>query len=483
MSILFYKRPDHVSKEGGPMTAASCQRYAEMTSGKSSIPPSLSFERVMGNKTMPPCSLQDFLDYLIYVAHDAENLQFYLWVQDYKRRFNALSESEKALSPEWKVDDIHAAPDLRKPGSNSIKSTGEDVLDKDMEEQYLANLKKIAARKSSRPPTPPAKDIEITALPALSSPPDPVTIESTQRWKSITDQPFRDEISQIITHYLLPSSPRELNLSHKARAALLHALHRTTHPSALSSIEDITCLTLRHHAHPNFIRWSLCNGNKPRVFFLRSMAVAWLILFTLSTLLLILSSKPRWFRIALAPVLWVGMTNLIAAARGLCVLLHRLHTREIHPWELDSARSSTPALNKSDAKFAEELAGGHRGDAGSYSSKAELFRSSASLTAVPSERASLEVIDLEARPAAPAKSVSLMLSPFGPGNTFEGEEWVRKWGSMGYWQRIRLRKVWVKEEGLRLMQNKIVRQAELWALITTVLVEIGVVFCPVVSVY
>jgi hypothetical protein len=48
-----------------------------------------------------PCSLYDFMNYLIYVTHDAENLQFYLWLRDYTRRFNALPESEKALSPRW----------------------------------------------------------------------------------------------------------------------------------------------------------------------------------------------------------------------------------------------------------------------------------------------------------------------------------------------------------------------------------------------
>jgi hypothetical protein len=49
-----------------------------------------------------PCSLRDFMDYLKYVSHDAENLQFYLWLQDYTKRFNELKASEKSLSPEWK---------------------------------------------------------------------------------------------------------------------------------------------------------------------------------------------------------------------------------------------------------------------------------------------------------------------------------------------------------------------------------------------
>ena len=35
------------------------------------------------------------------MAHDAENLQFYLWFHDYSRRFFAASSAEQALSPPW----------------------------------------------------------------------------------------------------------------------------------------------------------------------------------------------------------------------------------------------------------------------------------------------------------------------------------------------------------------------------------------------
>ena len=49
-------------------------------------------------------SLQDFMGYLLYVSHDAENLQFYLWLQDYTNRFLAASPNEQALSPPWSED-------------------------------------------------------------------------------------------------------------------------------------------------------------------------------------------------------------------------------------------------------------------------------------------------------------------------------------------------------------------------------------------
>ena len=52
------------------------------------------------------------MGYLLYVSHDAENLQFYLWLQDYTNRFFAASSNEQALSPPWS-ENIHfqqAAP-------------------------------------------------------------------------------------------------------------------------------------------------------------------------------------------------------------------------------------------------------------------------------------------------------------------------------------------------------------------------------------
>lgn len=41
------------------------------------------------------------MDYLVYVSHDAENLQFYLWLQDYTKRFYAAPRPEQVLSPPW----------------------------------------------------------------------------------------------------------------------------------------------------------------------------------------------------------------------------------------------------------------------------------------------------------------------------------------------------------------------------------------------
>jgi len=50
------------------------------------------------------------MDYLLYVAHDAESLQFFLWYRDYCRRFDALEPAQKQLSPEWRFDSNNTSP-------------------------------------------------------------------------------------------------------------------------------------------------------------------------------------------------------------------------------------------------------------------------------------------------------------------------------------------------------------------------------------
>lgn len=55
------------------------------------------------------------MDYLVYVSHDAENLQFYLWLQDYTKRFYAAPRSEQVLSPPWFDAEAAAQPSSYNP--------------------------------------------------------------------------------------------------------------------------------------------------------------------------------------------------------------------------------------------------------------------------------------------------------------------------------------------------------------------------------
>ena len=50
------------------------------------------------------------MNYLKYIERSAENLQFYLWLRSYTKRFNELPKNEMALSPEWHDDGDTDAP-------------------------------------------------------------------------------------------------------------------------------------------------------------------------------------------------------------------------------------------------------------------------------------------------------------------------------------------------------------------------------------
>jgi hypothetical protein len=140
MEFLFYRRPDFVKRPNGPLEMMSCQRMASKTySSKKDLPKSISFDRVCENRALPvsrsstyvnspayiskPCSLVDFMDYLVYIAFDAENLQFFLWYCDYVKRFNELKRNEQASSPAMNASFVQSAEGLTKEKSNNRMET------------------------------------------------------------------------------------------------------------------------------------------------------------------------------------------------------------------------------------------------------------------------------------------------------------------------------------------------------------------------
>jgi hypothetical protein len=70
------------------------------------------------------------MNYLVYVEHSAENLQFFLWFRDYEKRFSQAKPSELALAPEWtqameeeataKIRKDHADKRRQEPASAAI---------------------------------------------------------------------------------------------------------------------------------------------------------------------------------------------------------------------------------------------------------------------------------------------------------------------------------------------------------------------------
>lgn len=237
------------------------------------------------------------------------------------------------------------------------------------------------------------------------------------RVSTVTTQPYRSEITRIITTYLVEGAPRELNLSGRERQAVLQALKTTTHPSAFSNIMTSIEYSLRKQAHPNFVRWTICNGNRPRVIFARILGLFGITVGLVADLLITLSGAARPYRIIPFASWFIGIATLFAAVKGMCVVLHGLHHRHLRPWELLEDEASDQDIPSWD-----------------------------SLTSTST-------------------------------NSFEDESWVPRYEKRNIVRKIFDREVWIQEPALRQIQDTIFLQAVLSSLALSCIV-VGI-FCAV----
>ncbi|KAF2199332.1 hypothetical protein GQ43DRAFT_433490 [Delitschia confertaspora ATCC 74209] len=412
------------------------------------IPDALSFERITNGGTCPPCTVRDFEHYLKYVEFNAENLQFFLWYRDYCRRFNELPDYQQALAPEW-VKDVKSEAEHKFGGK--IKSPEINAVFKGTDFDALKAKQSENPNPFSTPPQTPAHSTRGEGcFESYMSMTSGGKTDHTRRasmafkdaglqWKPMSVQPYREEITRIISIYIADDGPRQLNISDKERTQLLHTLQNTTHPSAFAEIAKTVEWTLRYQAHPNFIRWTICNGNRPRVIFAIGLGIAGIVSGIATVVLITLSKSHRAWRVISILGFFIGISTLIAAMKGMCVVLHGMHHRHLHPWELFGSDGDEPVsfdLTK-DTELRE--------------------------TVTATAAAAAAAADSEG-PVIEEKS-----------NSWEDEPWVAKYQKRNIIRKIFDREVWIQEPALRQIQDTIFLQAVLGALITSVVV-VGV-FC------
>jgi hypothetical protein len=268
-------------------------------------------------------------------------------------------------------------------------------------------------------------------------------LENTRVLTSIivTIQPMREETNRVIRHYLTFNAPRELNLSHKDRALCLHALQHTTHPSAFLPALKVTNAALRGQSHPNFIRWSICNGNRPRVFFVRTMGISNTLFGFLIAVLLTLSKVSRWWRIFAGLQWFLGITTLVAAYKGLCIIMHSTHARNLRPWE-----------QLYDVEITEE-------GRNSFSSTAQRRIQMASRIGDYDESTTKEDGSSFCSPS---------MQSFGPKNSFDDELWIEHYNKKPLIRKVFDKTTWTQDETLRILQDRIVLGAICWSLTFTI---------------
>ncbi|KAK2041466.1 hypothetical protein LZ31DRAFT_577651 [Colletotrichum somersetense] len=426
---LTYRRPTYVSDSASEISSDVSDSGDEKQSRTSSslrygnagtipgIPDSLTFDKIINGGTCPPCTVRDFMNYLIYVEHSAENLQFFLWHRDYQTRFGEAKTSDLALAPEWtETMETEVLQRLSKEKSQGMrKKPGQEIFKgTDFEKKGPAAAiieESNASNPFSTPPRTPNDQESIctgshgasNAASYRSQAGDAFVAAGTKQ--PFTIQPFREEMDRVIATYIMEGAPRQLNLSAKDRDATIHAVAYTTHPSAFRLAVKVIENSLRRQAHPNFIRWSICNGNPARVLFARGLGVGLIIAAFVVAILITISRAGRGWR-ALAAIGWVlGISTLVAAYKGMCVVLHGMHHRHVRPWELFVDEESDE--NRSKASF----------------------------------------------------------ESFGSTNSFESEPWVIKYEKRNVVRKVFDREVWIEEPALRTIQDTIFVQAMLCALL------------------
>nr|OQO23857.1 hypothetical protein B0A51_08256 [Rachicladosporium sp. CCFEE 5018] len=436
---LTYRRPSHfASSSSSSIDGDEKQRRSSLESGSSGlsagIPEALSFDKIISGGVCPPCTVRDFMNYLKYIEYSAENLQFFLWYRDYVARFENLPASEQALSPEWTQAQAEAEAARGGRGKQANLQVSEMLNGTDFADGQGGKIDGQAdpfhtpARSSTsvdKPNAPSeyassAGDHTFASSQGAKSVASQAFGDAGMKWQPFTMQPYRDEISRIITVYIAEGAHRQLNLSSREKQALLHALQNTTHPSAFRGIANTVEFSLRKQAHPNFIRWTICNGNRPRVIFARGLGIFGIAAGFIADLLITLSHAGRAWRVL--PIIgWmVGFATLFAAMKGMCVVLHGMHHRHLRPWELFS--------DDADEMISEKAM-----------SHDSLVSSST--------------------------------------NSFEDEPWIPKYKKRNVIRKIFDREIWIEEPALRQIQDTIFLQSILGSFVISAVI-VGI-FCAV----
>lgn len=106
------------------------------------------------------------MNYLIYIEHAAENLQFFLWYRDFVKRFFDLPPNERALAPEWSVEqteaELQSAQALQTAKQQISPETAEVFKGTDFAAPR-ANIMEVKSNPFNTPPRTPAGDRESTA--------------------------------------------------------------------------------------------------------------------------------------------------------------------------------------------------------------------------------------------------------------------------------------------------------------------------------
>jgi hypothetical protein len=148
----------------------------------------------------------------------------------------------------------------------------------------------------------------------------------------------RAEVETIKKLFLLPGSPKELNIPSPMRRKVLDAITISTDAKIFTPIAEHCHLLLKSCSHRNFIRLGVSNGTFETICMATGLGIVLTITGFMAMLLLAFVSPgfrqcSRWRGIGIWPMWAVGIGLILSGLRGSCFFLLLFSRRQPLPWE------------------------------------------------------------------------------------------------------------------------------------------------------
>ncbi|KAJ2962521.1 hypothetical protein NQZ79_g2353 [Umbelopsis isabellina] len=302
---------------------------------------------IVQGKTCVPITLHEFRLFLKYQEHSLENLDFYLWFQDYKRRWDQLPLDAKLLSP----------PPQEKPSyvgyvlSSTVKQYNTDNIESGDSGLIGAHgeagdtVEESGVRHSNTSVG--ATDLNhydasstLTSSTYTGQYHDIKNVPSHNSYYQGTDpklQPFRAEVEKVLKTFFSETSEKELNIDGYLRQYVLHNIKYTTHPEVFEPVRDKVYETIERSSLRNFMNHALQNIDRHGVIVRYTLSFLCLILVACVIIFTFVFHASRWYRIFMLPAATGSIAIFVFAQRGLCFNRAMMSRRMLSSYELIGA--------------------------------------------------------------------------------------------------------------------------------------------------
>ncbi|KAG8160829.1 hypothetical protein KVR01_009093 [Diaporthe batatas] len=327
------------------------------------IPSRLGLDRVLENKTCSPMSLHDFYLYLKHVEHSSENLEFYLWFQNYEANYPKSKEARVAAGP---LKDLPALPNEADALSGTTYSAQSSVAEIVAAKQSISSLSESivnaeapCARAVAQPepgkwtdrifrwsPIPRrqrlgSRDVcrdgacafDVDEEKGNSAMPLPLLSKATRAPSTEN----RAELDAAIATYLLPGAEKELNISSVLRHRVLNNLQSSSDPRYIKPVADHIYEVMKNCSHRNFVSLGVSTGTYETICVGNVIGImnllAGFLLVLLRGLYPHIGSHTRWEVFYSFPLWAMGTALILVGTQGMCFILLSMSRRQALPWE------------------------------------------------------------------------------------------------------------------------------------------------------